>query len=216
VNHVVLLGDSIFDNAVYVPDGRAVIEHLRACLPDGWQATLLAVDGSVLRHVPEQLDRLPADATHIVVSVGGNDVLGHSDIVYQQYQQAGSVVNIVSRLIEIRSGFQRSYREMLEAVVAHGLPVAVCTIYDQSPFPSPELQPVAAVALSVFNDIITREAARFRVPVLDLRLVCDEATDYSTVSPIEPSAAGGAKIAAGIARIVLEHDFRRGETVLFG
>ena len=42
MGHVVLLGDSTFDNASYVPGGPAVIEHARRCLPAGWQAALLA------------------------------------------------------------------------------------------------------------------------------------------------------------------------------
>jgi hypothetical protein len=35
MSHVVLLGDSIFDNAGYVPDGLSVLAHLRALLPAG-------------------------------------------------------------------------------------------------------------------------------------------------------------------------------------
>ena len=36
MGHVILLGDSIFDNARYVPGGPSVIEQLRRALPDGW------------------------------------------------------------------------------------------------------------------------------------------------------------------------------------
>jgi hypothetical protein len=74
--HVVLLGDSIFDNAAYVRGGPDVVRQLREMLPAGWSATLLAVDGAVTRSVPAQIARLPADATHLVLSVGGNDALG--------------------------------------------------------------------------------------------------------------------------------------------
>ena len=35
MSHVVLLGDSIFDNGRYVPGGPSVIEHLRKALPAG-------------------------------------------------------------------------------------------------------------------------------------------------------------------------------------
>jgi hypothetical protein len=49
MNHIVLLRDSIFDNAAYVGGGPDVIEQLRAILPRDWQATLLAVDDSVSR-----------------------------------------------------------------------------------------------------------------------------------------------------------------------
>jgi hypothetical protein len=51
--------DSIFDNAAYVPGDPAVIEQLRAVLPDGWQATLLAVDGDVTADIGEHLRGLP-------------------------------------------------------------------------------------------------------------------------------------------------------------
>ena len=61
--HIVLLGDSIFDNAVYVPGGPSVIEHVRRVLPIGWKATLLAIDGARMSSVERQLQRLPADAT---------------------------------------------------------------------------------------------------------------------------------------------------------
>ena len=75
VSHVTLLGDSIFDNSRYVPGGSPVVDQLHR-LPRGWRATLLAVDGAVAADVPSQLARLPADATHLVVSAGGNDALG--------------------------------------------------------------------------------------------------------------------------------------------
>jgi len=80
MGHVVLLGDSIFDNAAYVPGGPAVIDHLTAALPHGWRETLLAVDGAGADDVATQLRSLPADATHLVVSAGGNDALGHSGL----------------------------------------------------------------------------------------------------------------------------------------
>lgn len=50
--------------------------------------------------------------------------------------------------------------------------------------------------------VIFRECIRLQVPVLDLRFVCTEATDYSVISPIEPSTQGGQKIASRIAGIL--------------
>jgi hypothetical protein len=47
MNHVVLLGDSILDNAAYTGGRPAVIDHLQDLLGIGWKASLLAVDGSV-------------------------------------------------------------------------------------------------------------------------------------------------------------------------
>lgn len=62
-NHVVLIGDSIFDNARYVGGAPDVIRQVRANLPDGASATLLAVDGSITTDVHSQLSEMPSDAT---------------------------------------------------------------------------------------------------------------------------------------------------------
>ncbi|MGH7552999.1 MAG: SGNH/GDSL hydrolase family protein, partial [Longimicrobiales bacterium] len=78
--HVVLLGDSIFDNGAYVPGEPDVVAQLRALLPQGWQASLCAIDGSITRDVERQLSSVPTDATHLVISSGGNDALGSVDI----------------------------------------------------------------------------------------------------------------------------------------
>ena len=53
--HIVLLGDSIFDNGAYVPDGPAVREQLADLLPEDDRVTLLAVDGDMTIHVKDQL-----------------------------------------------------------------------------------------------------------------------------------------------------------------
>ena len=47
MSHLILLGDSIFDNAAYVAGGPDVVQQVRARLPQGWTASLRAVDGSV-------------------------------------------------------------------------------------------------------------------------------------------------------------------------
>ena len=43
--HIVLLGDSVFDNAAYVPGDPDVRTQLQEKLPKKWKATLLAIDG---------------------------------------------------------------------------------------------------------------------------------------------------------------------------
>src|SRR3712207_3492707 len=80
VDLVVLLGDSIFDNAAYVAGAPDVVRQVGQRLPQGSKATLAAVDGSKIGGVRRQLRSVPADATHLVLSVGGNDALGSSDL----------------------------------------------------------------------------------------------------------------------------------------
>jgi hypothetical protein len=48
---------------------------------------------------------------------------------------------------------------------------------------------------------------------LDLRLVCNELADYA--NPIEPSVAGGAKIARTIKQVVTDHDFSGKRTAIY-
>ena len=206
MSHVVLLGDSIFDNGVYVPGEPDVVKQLRGLLPQGWRATLLAVDGAVTRGVAAQLALLPADATHLVVSVGGNDALGESHILSAG---ASCVGDAVAMLAEAQDRFARNYSEMLAAVLAVGLPAALCTIYDTPP--SAPNHRVIRTALAIFNDVITRAAFSEGLPLIDLRLICNEEADYA--NPIEPSAQGGAKIAAAIAGLVTDAEGRSSKVV---
>ena len=194
--HVVLLGDSVFDNGAYVPDGPALVDQLRAVLPDEWGVTLLAVDGHVTASVEAQLAELPENATHLAVSCGGNDALWYMPVLSEG---ARSVAEVLDRFYQIRSDFRQKYRQMLENVTSTQRDVTVCTIYDCVP----GLEPRAHAALSMFNEVILREAIAARVNIIDLRLVCSERSDYSELSPIEPSRMGGEKIAAVLRNLLL-------------
>jgi lysophospholipase L1-like esterase len=192
--HVVLLGDSVLDNAGYLRGGEAdVTVQLRERLPAAWRATLLARGGSVAADVPDQLRRLPPGATHLVISAGGNDAGRREGVLGEP---ARSVAEGLSRVATLREGFARDYRTMLGLALGHRLPVAVCTVYDPR-FPEPGRRRVAVVALAAFNDVITREAFARGAALLDLRLVCDRDEDFASATG--PSAQGGGKIAATIA-----------------
>jgi hypothetical protein len=202
--HLVLLGDSIFDNAAYVAGGPAVIDHLRRALPGSWKATLLAVDGAVAADVAWQLKRLPGDATHLVVSAGGNNALMASGIVFDDTRV--TVREALARLAEIRREFQHDYRDVLREVLELRKATAFCTVYDSLP----GFSPAELAGLALFNEIILREAFHAGAPLIDLRLICNEAADYAAVSPIEPSVAGGAKIARAIVRWATQSDAQAG------
>ena len=207
--HVVLLGDSIFDNKAYVGGAPDVISQLRGELPPGWQATLLAVDGDVISGVLAQLRSLPQDATHLVVSAGGNDALGFA---YLLAAPAGSVAETLQLFGSAQARFATDYEAMAEALEATGLPFAVCTIYD-TPASAPEHRLLKA-ALAFFNDCITRAAFSRGAALVDLRLICDDDGDYA--NSIEPSAQGGSKIARAIAAVVGFRQSSRSSTVIAG
>ena len=190
--HVALLGDSIFDNKVYVGSEPDVVGHLRGMAPEGWAFDLLAVDGNLARHVSQQLRGLGDDVTHLVVSAGGNNAIANSDILPMK---ASAAAEVFSTLADRTEAFGKEYRAMLRALAATGLPYAVCTIYYPN-FDDPIVQRIAKAALASFNDVIISLAVEHRVPILDLRLVCSERNDYA--NEIEPSGRGGEKIASAI------------------
>jgi hypothetical protein len=198
MKRVVLLGDSVFDNAAYVgsrdPD---VYRQLADLLPQDAQATLLAQDGAVIADVVLQLNRLPRDATHLVVSAGGNDALREAGVLDER---AVSVADAMHKLAAIGDRFRRDYSALLDAVARRGLPAAVCTIYEAR-FPEPARRRVAATALTLLNDRITVEAFSRGLSLIDLRVIFDQDEDFA--NPIEPSARGGEKMARAIAAFTL-------------
>jgi len=113
----------------YVKAGEySVSEHLRQ-LSDA-RISLLAVDGDVTADVSGQIDGLPAEATHLVVSVGGNDALGCISVLDSKVSTVRQALAILSR---VRHDFRADYRNMVERLPRVNLPVVVCTIYKDIP-----------------------------------------------------------------------------------
>lgn len=207
--HIVLLGDSIFDNKAYIGNEPDVISHLQGIIPSNWQAALNAVDGSLVENVSGQLLKSPPDATHFVISVGGNNAIMNADVLGLKVSSAAEVFNNLSDRI---GTFEFHYREMLKTVLSRNLPTTVCTIYYPN-FPEPNFQKLSTTALSSFNDVIIKQAISFGIPLLDLRLICNEKDDYA--NEIEPSSKGGRKIAAKILEVINNHDFAIKQTRVY-
>jgi hypothetical protein len=196
MTHIALLGDSVVDNKAYVGGGPDVAEQVRRLAPKEWRVSRLALDGATAASVLNQLDRLPSDATHLVISAGGNDALAESDVLEQSGRSVGEVL---TRLADVQDRFRSSYVTLLEAMAARKLPSAVCSIYGPR-YPDPVRRRVGALALSIINDVITREAFARQFTVIDLRVIFNDDADFA--NPIEPSVQGGMKLARGVQRFV--------------
>jgi hypothetical protein len=138
-----------------------------------------------------QLFTLPADVTHVVVSIGGNDVLQNLDVLRLKVKFSAEALLSLGKRAQ---GFERGYRMTIDPVRNLGLPMTICTIYNGNL--TGQEGAAARVALMAFNDVILRVAFESQLPVIDLRLVCTEPADYA--NPIEPSSHGGEKIARAI------------------
>lgn len=199
--HLVLLGDSIFDNAQYTGGGPDVATQVRKLVPPGWGVSLLAVDGSTTANIPDQVQRLPKEATHLVLSVGGNNALTEASRLGISFFNFPSTrtSKALDTLADVSNDFESQYRSAIDACLQSGLPLGVCTIYNGC-FPDKSYQRIASLALMVFNDVILRVAIERGLQVIDLRLICTQPADYA--NPIEPSSIGGEKIAKAIVALV--------------
>ena len=192
---LVLLGDSVFDNQSYVVEGQAVIDHLNKHLASTGSAHLLAVDGAIVQEVPRQIDRMPSDASHVFLSAGGNDALRCMSLLERPVH---TVVDALALLMERQHSFAAHYQDLAQQLAPLGLPVTVCTVYEDVP----DLPAPLKTALSLFNDVIVRVAMRHQFGIFDLREHLQDGLDYSRISPIEPSETGGEKIARAMAAAV--------------
>ena len=223
--HITLAGDSIFDNQTYVPGEPDVARQLKTQLGDDADVTLLAIDGDITEGVKDQLNRLPIDTSHLIISVGGNDALSYLHKLLDPVSNVGEGFLIFS---DIQNEFRDKYRKMLTNALSYNIPTTVCTIYRPcfnhsstsrvSQFLSygvsnEILQKVSVTALTTFNDIIIEEAVKAGVPIMDLRIMYDNEQDYA--NPIEPSTVGGKKMVSIIDRICSEHNFEYGNTTLY-
>ncbi len=194
-NHIVLLGDSVFDNKAYVgQSGKPVEVYLGQFSGRGYRITSLAEDGARIEDVYRQAEAVPKDAAGLFLSAGGNNITRH--ISYLQ-QPAESVAEVLLTFYSMVDEFAAGYNRLIEHLSSLGIPLTVCTIYNCA-FPSVEGQKCVETALALFDDAIIQSAYRFSLPYIDLRMVCRDETDY--VNEIEPSDSGGKKIAEALLR----------------
>ena len=193
--HVVLLGDSIFDNSRYTGNSPDVVTHLRRVLPPDWLATLCAVDGATTANLAAQLRCVPVDASHLVIAIGGNDALQNSDLLSLRVTSSAQAL---AAFADRTAAFERRYRAAIAQATALGRYTAVCTVYNGAL--DPERATIARVGLALFNDVILRTAIDQHLDAIELRSICTDVADYA--NPIEPSGQGGLKIARAIAYLI--------------
>ncbi|WP_019028856.1 SGNH/GDSL hydrolase family protein [Colwellia piezophila] len=192
MRHVVLAGDSIFDNKPYVAHGDTVSDLMRSKLSSRDSYTLLAVDGHISNNVNQQLTQLPSDCSDLFISVGGNDALQNAYILNSQVTSVTEAFELFNNAIV---NFKRDYLGMIDNVLKSCAAInckniTLCTVYNNVP----GLGHIEKTALALFNEVILDVAISFKLNVIDLRNTCDDEADYSEISPIEPSFAGGNKI----------------------
>jgi hypothetical protein len=195
-NYVSLIGDSIIDNKVYVGEEElSVTEHLKHKSSSNF--TMIAVDGDTTHDVLEnQLDNLKEPVTHIVLSIGGNDLLQNLHLLQDQISGMKYALEISFDLINEIKG---KYSKILDHFKQFDAKVLLCTVYEgdlKSDLALFEYDKAGQAMLKMHNDTIYYLASKYNVDVLELRNIFTNKEDYA--NPIEPSHIGGEKLAQAI------------------
>tara|TARA_A100001037_G_scaffold117140_1_gene106598 strand:- start:695 stop:1390 length:696 start_codon:yes stop_codon:yes gene_type:complete len=189
MKHIVIAGDSIFDNGAYVPGEQDVHQQLKDIAGTTTEVTSMAVDGSVTDDTIMQLTKLPSTTTHLFISTGGNDALGQIGLLSESVQSVAEAMLLLSKS---QNQFRIKYRNLISQIQrSPNTKTVVCTIYH--PNAEAERQSVMDIGVSLFNDVIIEETNKAHIPVLDIRGIFLNPEDYA--NEIEPSAIGGWKLA---------------------
>lgn len=193
---LLLLGDSILDNAPYTHPAPDTTTHLQRLLASEWTVRRLAQDGATMRGLRLQLDALDYRPDVAVLSIGGNDLVPYIEIIERP---ATSAAEVLAELLAIADGFHLQYEAAARSVMERSARTVLCTIYEV-PLQPPMAGTLARVPLGLVNDRILRIGAELGLEVLELRRVCTDVEDF--VLEIEPSAQGAEKIARAIAGLL--------------
>jgi len=117
-------------------------------------ASLLARDGATAAGIPAQLARLPSNATHMALSIGGNAALQRQSLLQARAGSVGEALNIPGEAV---AQFESAYRKAVDACVVRRLPLVICMSYNGN-FADTNYRKQVRSALAMFNDAIIRTA----------------------------------------------------------
>jgi len=190
IRHLVLLGDALQNLDL----GAGEIESVLVPRPrNPWKMTVLQSLHSLQRgHVRE----IPEDATHVVISVEGAWAIEASGLL-----QGGThtISEALETLATAADEFESILCGMIAAAQETGLPTIVCTLVPAR-YARPEQHRIFSTALAIFNDRVVRRAVAAGLPIVDLRLVCDEDADYASATLL---SRAGVRKAANVVRAAL-------------
>jgi len=205
---LVMLGDSVFDNASYLQKGERDTEAwVRHYLQgEALDIDFLAEDGATTKCVKEtQLGDIDAEAEYIVLSIGGNDLLQSFSCLETNQGSMAQTLSFFEE--EIRTTFNNSYGAMINAIRSRAQKAKIMAfdiyypfwdldspLFKELPQHSEVLAKASRVAIDLFNKNI-RDHLRDG-EVKNLAAICCERRHFA--NPIEPSTIGSECIAVAI------------------
>jgi hypothetical protein len=190
IRHLVLLGDALQN----IDLGKGQAESALVPRPrNPWKLTVL--------QPPEVLQQgrvraIPAGVTHIGICVDGGWAIETSGLLKGRAQ---SIRDALDTLAAAADEFENMFARLIAAAAEADVPTIVCTLVPAR-YVEPSQQRVGATALAIFNDRVLRRAVAARFSIVELRLICDEDSDYASETLL--SHAGVRKV-ANVARSAL-------------
>jgi len=190
IRHLVLLGDALQN----IDLGEGQTESALVPRPrNPWKLTVLQAP-EVLRKDPVRA--IPAEASHIGICVDGGWAIEASGLLQGGAQ---SVRGTLDALATAADEFEKIFGRLIAAAKETGLPTIVCTLVPAR-YVDPVQERAAATALAIFNDRILRCAFAAQLSIVELRLVCDENSDYASETLLSHT---GVRKVANVARSAL-------------
>jgi len=196
---IVLFGDSILNNTRYVASGKSVTASLKRMYGDNLQT--YAQDGAYISNIYGQVeqhetyggwDDAGSSKTHIIISVGGNDLLNALNMGDLDDSKVTHLSSKYERLLNyIRGKYPNAVLHLLN-------------VYQ----PVDDVFTSAAAQIEKWNDSVYKASTgggkKSQVTnVVKIDEVCVNESDF--VNTIEPSVKGGKKIVSLIVQNVNEY-----------
>lgn len=190
IRHLVLLGDALQN----IDLGKGQAESALVPRPrNPWKLTVIQPP-EVLR--PGRVRAIPTGVTHIGICVDGGWAIEASGLLKGRAQ---SIRDALDTLAAAADEFEDVFARLIAAATEAGVPTIVCTLVPAR-YVEPSQERVAATALAIFNDRILRRTIAAHLSIVELRLICDEDSDYASETLL--SHAGVRKV-ANVARSAL-------------
>ena len=168
---IVLIGDSILNNNMYVPIGEAVADNIK--LIHGNNVIIGAKDGATMETCYNQLNNINiinSENYYLFISIGGNDILNNNKKFDNLKEKYSELINF------IKNKYPKTKINLLN-------------LY----FPVDEKYYKYKKNIEEWNEMISSLCSKYKYNLLRLDNLLTNASDFT--NGIEPSAVGSEKIA---------------------
>ncbi len=219
--NVCLIGDSVFANRavldeVYGPAQKdlvkSTVQHLEDVLVsfEGSALTCLAVAGSTLSDVlMDQVPAIPLEATHVLVSAGGNDMIQSMKWLFgvspNTIHKAGQLNVHPTNMLRLGDALYHGMMVLLQGLMERVPTAKILVCIPYIPDAARWRMPRKMVELFVRHHTAFLKEATYLMGVASLDLSCVVTNpSVQLIKRVDPSESGGQAIADAIGKCLVD------------